>query len=52
MVAIYSMIRRKGFITYAVLEIRIRNWSAVFLKTGYFYRLPNAVPLKMYGKFG
>ena len=34
-----------------VLEIRIRNWSAVF-EDRIFYRLLIAVPLKMYGKFG
>ena len=33
-----------------VLEIRIRNWSAVFLKIGCFTGYYTAVPLKMYGK--
>ena len=30
---------------FAVLEIRIRNWSAIFLKIGYF-RLLTAVPIE------
>ena len=36
----------------AVLEIRIRNWSAIHsLKIGAFYRLSLASPLKMRSKF-
>ena len=34
--------------SYTVLEIRIRNWLAIFLKIAYFI----GVPLKMYRKFG
>ena len=36
-------------VPHTVLEIRIRNWSAV-LKIGYFMGLLIAVPLKMYRK--
>ena len=37
----------------AVLEIRIRNWSAIFLKIGYFIGYyVFAVPLKTYRKYG
>ena len=36
----------------AVLEIRIRNWSATFFEDSMLYGLLIAVPLKTYGKFG
>ena len=41
--------QRTNFSTNAVLEIRIRNWSSIFLKMGYFTAA--AVPLKMYRRF-
>ena len=40
-----------GHYSLAVVEIKVRNWSAIFFEDRTFCRLLIAFPLKMYNKF-